>query len=561
MRNRLLFFIGFVAVLFLVPALAAHAETPRLAGTIEARLDGRTIRLPSLKTDVHADIAGDLATVSVVQTFANPGEVPLDATYLFPLNHDAAVYEMSMEVGAERIRAQIQETQQAEQTFARAKSEGRAAALLKQQRPNMFTQQVANLMPGLPITVTLRYVQTVPKVDGDYQLVIPLVVGPRFQPPDVGVLPAVEAVPEPVPAAASAGHWTLDALPAYPPVFGLELPPTIDAGRVALSITLDGGLPVRALRSDTHAIDARAESALRWQIGLEAGRVVDNRDFVLRYSLAGSGTAAGLLTHYDARGGFFSLLIEPPAAPDDADITPREMVFLLDCSGSMHGLPMSASKAFMRAALSKLRPTDHFRIIRFSDSATEFSREPLPATPDNIRRGIDYTDRLQGMGGTMMSSGIRQALEVPPPPGTQRIVTFLTDGYIGNEYEILRMVYALLGDARLYAFGVGSGVNRFLLDEIGRAGRGFTRYMDPTEDVESVAAELTERLQSPLLTDIEIDWNGLPVAQLAPAAIPDLFAGQSIRIQWRYDKAARGTIRIHGRAGGRARGRVATQLV
>jgi Ca-activated chloride channel homolog len=162
---------------------------------------------------------------------------------------------------------------------------------------------------------------------------------------------------------------------------------------------------------------------------------------VLRYSLAGSGTAAGLRTHHDARGGFF------------------------------------------------------------------------------IRRGIDYTDRLQGMGGTMMSSGIRQAVEVPPPPGTQRIVTFLTDGYIGNEYEILRMVHALLGDARLYAFGVGTGVNRFLLAEIGRAGRGFTRYMDPTEEVEKVAAELTERLQSPVLTDIEIDWNGLPVAQLAPAAL------------------------------------------
>src|SRR5690606_28700105 len=208
----------------------------------------------------------------------------------------------------------------------------------------------------------------------------------------------------------------------------------------------------------------------RWNVALQEGRTIDNRDFVLRYRLAGAATEAGLLVQADESGGYFSLLIEPPAAPADADVTLREMVFLLDCSGSMHGLPMDASKAFMREALRKLRPTDSFRIIRFSDDATEFSEAPLPATADNIRRGLAYTDGLRGMGGTMMARGIRRALEVPAPPGSLRIVTFLTDGYIGNEAEILRLVEELRGGARLYAFGVGSGVNRHLLDELGRAG-------------------------------------------------------------------------------------------
>ncbi|MFA5938241.1 MAG: VIT and VWA domain-containing protein [Sinimarinibacterium sp.] len=554
MRNRLLFFCTFVLLLFLLPALGALAAEPRLGGTIEASVDGKLMRLPTLKTDVDAQIAGDLATVTVVQIFANPGERPLHATYLFPLQAGAAVYEMWMEVGGERIRAQIQETQQAEQTFARAQAEGRAAALLKEHRPNMFTQQIANLMPGLPVRVTLRYVQTVPKIDGAYELVVPLVVGPRFQPPSAEArIPETAAPLEP-------GTWSLQALPAYPPVFGLDLPAVIDEGRVSLRVEIDGGLPINAATSATHAITTRSDDARRWTIGLQQGRVIDNRDFVLRYQLAGRRTDAGLLVHRDARGGFFSLLIEPPAAPADDEVTSREMVFLLDCSGSMDGLPLRASKAFMRAALRRLRPTDSFRIIRFSDDATEFSDAPLAATPDNIARGIEYTDQLRGEGGTMMSTGIRRALETPVVVGTKRIVTFLTDGYIGNEAEILAMVHALLGDARLYALGVGTGVNRYLLDEIGRAGRGFTRYMDPTEDVDAVADELADRLQSPVLTDLSIDWNGLAVSEVMPARIPDLFAGQSIRIQGRYvaqqgaeqGQSGQGSIRIHGQSRGRA---------
>ncbi len=552
--NRALVFSLFVVLLFLLPLAVSHAaESPALAGTIEAEINGRPIALPSLKTDVRAEIQGDLATVTVVQSFANPATQPLHARYLFPLNAGAAVYEMWMDVGAERVRAQVQEVQQAEKTFAKAKSEGRAAALLKQQRPNMFTQQIANLMPGLPITVTLRYVQTVLKVDGAYELVLPLVVGPRFQPPGADLPPVTQDTDgAATDVAAESGRWTLAELPEYPPVFGLDLPPQIDEDRVSLQIDLQSALPIQSVSSRTHRLATRADSATQWHVGLEHGRIIDNRDFVLRYSLAGAANAAGLLVQRDQRGGYFSLLIEPPAAPDDADITPREMVFLLDCSGSMYGLPMDASKAFMRQALRKLRTSDSFRIIRFSDRATEFSREPLTATSQNIASGLRYVDALQGMGGTMMSSGIHQALNTPPAPGVKRIVIFLTDGYIGNDYEILKLVGERLGDARLYAFGVGTGVNRFLLDEIGRVGRGFTRYMDPTEDVAGVANELTDRLQSPVLTDIEIDWGGLPVEAMLPQQIPDLFAGQSIRVQGRYRGAADGMIRIHGRARGRA---------
>jgi len=546
MRSRIALFLLFVAALVLVPA--AFAAEGELGGRLEVQHGGETVVLPVLKTDIEADIQGDLATVTVTQTFANPSDEPMHARYLFPLDHAAAVFEMVMEVGAERIRAQIQEVKQAERAFAKAKSEGRAAALLKEHRPNMFTQDIANLMPGLPITTRLRYVQAVPKVDGEYQLVVPLVVGPRFQPPHAGRPPAREE-PDDLPPAA--GTWEVETLPKYPPAHGVNLPAAIEPERVALSVRIDGGVGVQGVASRTHSLDVQALSERVRTVKLAAGRVIDNRDFVLRYRLAGAATDAGVLAYRDARGGFFSLLIEPPRVPAEAEVTPREMVFLLDCSGSMAGLPMDASKAFMVQALTKLRPTDTFRIIRFSDSATEFSEFPLPATRQNIARGLAYVESLDGEGGTMMSSGIEQALAPPTPAGSVRIVTFLTDGYIGNEQEILSLIKQRLDGARLYAFGVGTGVNRYLLDEIGRAGRGFARYMDPTEDVAEVAAELAGRLQSPLLTDIEVEWGGLAPAEVHPAQIPDLFAGGSVRVQGRYARPGLYNIVVKGLVHGR----------
>ena len=563
-----------VALLALVPPrlFADPAPLDNLGGRVQAEVNGETLLFPVLKTAIDADISGDLATVTVTQTFENPTTAPLHARYLFPLNREAAVFEMIMRVGNEEIVADIQRVEEAEATFQQAKREGKSAALLKQQRPNMFTQDIAHLMPGLPIQVQLRYVQPLPRVDGEYELVIPLVVGPRFQPPGAGEVPdlhgpstgqSVEggvrhwdmANPPAVgadPAASDTafGQWELQALPAYPPVDGLTIPATIDAGRVSLEIHLDAGMAVQALRSPSHALDASALDDTRWQASLAGGNTLDNRDFVLRYRLAGTDNQAGMTAYRDERGGFFSLLLEPPARPAEVAITPREMVFLLDTSGSMAGLPMEASKAFMRRALQGLRPTDHFRIIRFSDSATEFASQPLPATPANIQQGIAYVDRLKGSGGTMMDSGIRLALGAPLPPDTLRLVTFLTDGYIGNEADLLRLVATERNGARLFAFGVGSAVNRYLLAELGRVGRGFTRFMDPTEDPQAVVMELARRLQSPVLTDIRIDWGSLAATEVSPEPIPDLFAGDSLRLLGRYTTPGIYEIAVHGQVNG-----------
>ena len=523
-----------------------HAADDELGGRLEASTpSGELIQFPALNTDIQVDIQGDLATVQVVQRFENPMNTPLNVSYLFPLNQHAAVYAMQMEVGEERIQAKIDELKAAEKTFKQAQQAGKSAALLKQHRPNMFTQDIANLMPGLPVTVTLEYVQTVPKVDGDYQLVLPLVVGPRFQPPGAGVEPKAGSTTQAV------GQWQLEALPKYPKVPRLDNPQHIESERVSIEIQLNAGMPIQKLLSDTHQLNISHGEDKQRLIQLANKRVIDNQDFILRYSLAGADNQAGLLSYHDGEQGFFSLLLEPPALPQAEQINAREMVFVLDCSGSMRGQPMAASKAFMRATLRQLRPNDSFRIIRFSDSATEFSRHPKPATASNIRAGLRYTEQLRGSGGTMMIEGIRQALQVPVPAGSIRLISFLTDGYIGNEATILKLLQQRIGAARLFAIGVGTAPNRFLLDEMGHMGRGFTRYIDPTESVEQVAQELAQRLQSPVLTDIQIDWGDLQVGEVLPQQVPDLFAGQSLRIQGRYRQGGKQQVTIHAQVNGR----------
>lgn len=542
--------------LVLTFAVNAFAFTENdLGGSVQAVVDGKTIHFPALKTDIQAKVQGDLTTVTVTQTFANPTLVPLNATYLFPLNKDAAVHAMTMEVGDEIIQAKIHKIGEAKKKFEKAKRQGKAASLLVQHRPNMFTQHIANLMPGLPVKVTLTYDQTVPRVDDSYELVIPLIVGPRYQPANSGKPPQVvddgiNVGIKKVKAESRFNEWEIEALPSYPEVAGLTIPDTISSDRVAIRIDLEAGAAIPHLYSRTHKIQVSGEENKK-SITLSEGRTLDNRDFVLRYQLAGKSTQPAFLTYSDSTDGYFSLWIEPPASPKSKDITAREMVFVLDTSGSMSGLPIDASKTFMRHALNSLRSNDYFRIIRFGNNASEFTSGPVRATPNNINHGVKYVNSLNASGGTEIPKAIRQAFSVPQPERTLRIVVFLTDGYIGNESEVLKLITGTIGDARIYAFGVGTSVNRYLLSEMGRKGRGFARFMDPTEDADEVALELAGKLESPVLTDIDIDWGDLKVSEMTPAIIPDLFAGDSIRVLGKIEGSGTHTIQVKGRVRGK----------
>ena len=400
---------AFIHSMILVCALAfsvnAFAFTENdLGGSVQAVIDGKTIHFPTLKTDIHSKVQGDLATVTVTQTFANPTLVPLNATYLFPLNKDAAVHAMTMEVGDEIIQAQIHKIGEAKKKFNKAKKQGKAASLLVQHRPNMFTQHIANLMPGLPVKVTLVYDQTIPRVDGNYELVIPLIVGPRYQPAHSGKPPqivddGIAVGIKKVKAETHLNQWEIETLPAYPEVAGLTIPDTISKDRVSIQVDLEAGAAIPHVFSHTHNIDVTGEHKNK-SITLADGRTLDNRDFVLRYQLSGKNTQPAFLSYNDSKEGYFSLWIEPPASPKSKDITSRELVFVLDTSGSMSGQPIDASKLFMRHALNSLRSRDYFRIIRFSNNASEFTSGPVRATPNNVNQGLNYVNSLSANGGT-----------------------------------------------------------------------------------------------------------------------------------------------------------------
>ena len=535
----------FFVLLIILPARAQPGDDDVLGGQLRAVVNGHEIQLPLMHSDISATVEGDLATVTVVQTFENPTQTPLNATYLFPLQEDAAVYAMNMQVGDETVTAQIREREQARQEFRRAQQEGRAAALLTQHRPNMFTQEVANLMPGMPVRVTLRYAQTVPRKDGAYELVMPLVVGPRYNPAPRTVVASNDAQ-----APLHHGQWNIAPPPAYPEVAGLTIPDTIGNDRVSTAVDLSAGMQIGDVTSATHQIAVTNEGDRR-HVALASGRTIDNRDFVLRYRLSGNAVQAGVTTHSDQRGGFFSVVIEPPAAPTAQQIAARAIVFVLDTSGSMEGEPIEASKAFMQRALQTLRPTDYFRIVQFNSTPREFSAGPVPANAENIANGQRFVQSLYATGGTEVVPAIQQAFAVRQQPNTLRLVVFLTDGYIGNEAEVLSLLSGQIRDARVYAFGVGSGVNRYLLEEMARRGRGFARFVDPTETSHRAAIELAERLEAPVLTDISIDWGTLNPQGVTPAIIPDLFAGDSLRLMGRFTGARDGTITVTGKINGR----------
>jgi len=537
--------LGAWALLF--AASQAKASVPDdVRPELVALVDGEKIPLPTLDLDMQARIQGDLATVVLSQTFQNTHDVPIHARYVFPLPKDAAVYAMRFASGDQMIEAEIREKQEARAVFEAARQRGNQAALTEQHRPNVFTQEVANLMPGAKVRVELEYAHVVAKKHGDYRFHFPMIVGPRFIPPapSGGSAGAPTRVPG-EPEALEVGVWSLPASAKVAP------PDRVDRDRVSVRVEIDGGMPIRTLTSPSHALAIEKVSQAEQVIELAEGRTLDNQDFELHYRLADEDVAAGITTFAEGGDGYLSLLIEPPGEVEAGAVTRREMVFVLDCSGSMSGVPLAASKRFMRKTLANLRPGDSFRIIRFSDSATAWSEAPLPATPANVRDGIRYVDSLFGSGGTHMASGIRAALAPPVPQDSLRLVVFLTDGYIGNDVEIVRLLESQRGDARLFSFGIGNSVNRYLIEEMGRVGRGAARMVRPDADAEQAADELVARLDAPVLTDIEIDWGEVKVHGVFPREIPDLFLGQTVRIMARYDEPGRHRAMIRGRIAGK----------
>jgi Ca-activated chloride channel family protein len=331
-----------------------------------------------------------------------------------------------------------------------------------------------------------------------------------------------------------------------PPV----LPPGLRSSHdIALAARIDAGVPMTAVSSPSHHI--LVDGA---RVSLAADDTVPNRDFVLRYRVAGARPELALLTHRPAGAavGSLFLLAQPPESAAADDITPREMVFVVDTSSSMAGAPLAKAKELVRRALAAMGPDDTFQIVRFDDRAGALGDRPLANRPRNLELALRWLGGLDAAGGTDMTSGVTAALAFPHDPARLRIVVFLTDGYIGNEDEVLALVGKRLGAARLFSFGVGTAVNRYLLEEMARIGRGTVEVVRPDEDTAAAVERLHRRIFRPLLTDVRIDWGGLDVVDQVPAAVPDLFLGQPLVVAARYRRAGAGVVIVHATQAGRA---------
>jgi Ca-activated chloride channel family protein len=402
-------------------------------GGLHVVVDGRPVQkdFPLKHTEVHAEVSGPVTRVEVTQTFANPYEETIEAVYVFPLPHEAAVNDLTMRLGERVIRGVIDRRAEARRIYETAKAQGKVAALLEQERANIFTQSVANILPGNEIEITLVYVETLDYEKGSYELAFPMVVGPRFIPPGA---PA-DVVP-------AGGEPTLRPAPGVPDANRINppfLPPTVRSGHdIGITVDLESGVPFEDLKSATHAVRVVRNGKARATITLNDLDTIPNKDFVLRWRVAGETPETAVLTNHDGDNGYVTVLLHPEIAPSASKITPKEMIFVLDCSGSMSGEPMAAAKGLTRHALRQMNPSDTFQIIRFSTNASGLSPTPLACTPDNVRDGIAYLEQLRGSGGTMMIEGIKAALDTPRDANRLRIVMFLTDGYIGNDNPFCR---------------------------------------------------------------------------------------------------------------------------
>lgn len=506
-------------------------------GVLMVKNEDSQVPLPLKHTNVRADIHGFIGSVEVVQQFFNPYSGKIEAVYVFPLPHDAAVNEFIMKIGERRIRGIIRERHEAEQIYQEAKHQGYVASLLTEERPNIFTQSVANIEPGKQIDVTIRYFHTLSYVDGWYEFVFPMVVGPRFNPP--GSTSGIGAVPR--------GTVGGSGQPTEVPY----LKPGERSGHdIALRVAVNGGVPIEEYECRTHQLVQEQSSNDRLVLSLDPSDRIPNRDLVLRYRVAGERIKAGLLTQHDRRGGYFALMLHPPKDLEALVRHPVELVFVLDCSGSMSGRPLAEAKAAIDSALGKLQPGDSFQLINFSTRASQLGSSPLEATPRNIQRARRHLRQLNSEGGTMMIEGIKAALDFPHDPERLRFVCFLTDGFIGNEAEILGEIQRRLGDSRIFSFGIGSSVNRYLMEHMAKLGRGAVAYLGSRDSATEIMDAFFERISHPALTDIRIDWGGMRVQDVFPRRIPDLFAGQPVVLTGRFSGKGPGSIRVTGNVAG-----------
>ena len=475
--------------------------------------DPGTDRLPLKATKVDVRIAGVIADVTVTQHYRNEGQRPIEARYVFPGSTQAAVHAMTVRLGDRLLTARIKEKQAARVEYETAKKEGKTSALLEQHRPNVFEMNVANILPGDEVAVELRYTELLSPTDAQYGFVFPTVVGPRYNSPQ---------------GAAATEKWIAT--------------PYLESGEpstaaVELKVTLDTPVALKEISSPSHAIVVEGTGTRRASVALQPGPHTNNRDFILGYRLAGDRIESGLMLYRGDEENFFLALVEPPKAVPARQINPRDYVFVVDISGSMHGYPLDTAKQLLQHLIGSLRPSDTFNVMLFAGSSRMLSPSSVPATRANIDQALRTLRETGGGGSTEIVPALKRVMAYPKAADVSRSVIVVTDGYVSVEREVFQLIRNNLHQTNVFAFGIGSSVNRHLIEGMARAGQGEAFIVTKPEFAAEQAERLRRMIDSPVLTQVKARFEGLDVYDVEPAQLPDVLGGRPVVVfgKWRAE--------------------------
>ncbi len=485
--------------------------------------DGETALLPLKSTDVTVNISGVIADVNVKQTYINNGKSTIEAVYVFPASTRSAVYSMIMKVDDRVIKAEIREKGKARQMYENAKRVGKTASLLEEDKPNVFKMNVANITPGARVEVSLSYVETIIAIDKTYEFVYPTVVGPRYvsnkklddETEDTTHNTYLKSGVEPVTKLNIHGH-------------------------------ISTGIPIQQISCATHQheISYLSKNSAEFDLKEEYG---GNRDFVLRYNLAGKEIESGILLYNDTNGeNYFLAMVEPPKSVHKDKTLAREYVFIVDVSGSMFGFPLDISRNIMEHVLGDLSKDDLFNIVFFAGGSEVFAQESVPATPENVSAAMNYMNSISGSGGTELLLALQKAMNMNANDGYSRSFVILTDGYVDVEKETFDFIRENLGKANFFSFGIGSSVNRYIIEGMARVGLGESFVAENQNRGSMVADKFVNYIKNPVLTDIQYEFKGIEVYDVLPIQVPDLFADRPIVVTGKYRGESKGELIVKG---------------
>lgn len=480
--------------------------------------------LPLKSTDAIVDIAGVIALVTVRQTYRNTGNKAIEAVYVFPGSTRAAIHAMKMKIGERIIIAKIEEREKARNDYTRAINDGHMASLLEQERPNVFRMNVGNIMPGDLVEVELQYTENLVSIEGVYEFIYPTVVGPRYS----GINEDSYKLPE----------W--NANPFLPEG---ELP----ASKFNLECNITSGIPLKNVRCTSHKVNIDYSDKKSATIRLDESTLHGgNKDFILHYRLGGNGIESGLWLYNDGVENYFMATIQPPDVVRPEMIPPREYIFIVDVSGSMYGFPLDVSKKLIGEILNGLKTTDCFNILLFAGGNNMFSEKSVRATSSNINQALRMLDSQSGSGGTELLPALKKALSMELSDNFARTFVIATDGYVTIEKEAFSLIKSNLGKASFFAFGIGTSVNRYLIEGLAHAGAGEAFIITNENEASVKAPEFLKYISTPVLTDIAIAFDGFDAFDVEPSSLPDIFSSRPVVVFGKYRGNPQGNISLSG---------------